>query len=85
MGYYVVAHASKFVPTDSIRVNSTSVGGNEDFNSLVSHVAFSTPDKGTVLLIQNTLSSEEVTTNVFFEEQWFTVTLPALSISTFNW
>jgi glucosylceramidase len=50
LAYYVIAHASKFVPPGSVRISSSSVDS-------LSNVAFSTPDGRTVVIVVNTGTS----------------------------
>ncbi|MFN5168731.1 MAG: glycoside hydrolase family 30 protein [Cyclobacteriaceae bacterium] len=46
VSYYVIAHASRFVPPGSVRVNSVSA-------EEIPHVAFLLPDKSVVMVVQN--------------------------------
>src|SRR5690606_11859570 len=64
VGYYIVAHASKFVPSGSVRIQSNSTGSLEN-------VAFRTPKGRTVIIILNTGDQTE-TFNVNYQDQWFT-------------
>ncbi|HEY5228543.1 MAG TPA: glycoside hydrolase family 30 beta sandwich domain-containing protein [Opitutaceae bacterium] len=50
LAYYVIAHASKFVPPGSVRISSSVVPS-------LSNVAFATPDGKTVVIVVNTSSS----------------------------
>ena len=47
--YYIIAHASKFVPTGSVRIESNMVEG-------LPNVAFKTPEGKCVVIVQNTKS-----------------------------
>jgi glucosylceramidase len=47
LAYYVIAHASKFVPPGSVRIASSTVDS-------LSNVAFATPDGRTVVIVVNT-------------------------------
>ena len=49
VGYYIVAHASKFVPMGSVRIAS-NISGN------LNNVAFKTPAGKSVLIVQNDVS-----------------------------
>jgi glucosylceramidase len=46
VAYYIIAHASKFIPSGSVRIGSTVVAG-------LSSVSFMTPEKKVVLLVMN--------------------------------
>ncbi len=46
VGYYIIAHASKFVPPGSVRIGSTSTGS-------LNAAAFRTPAGQTVLVVEN--------------------------------
>ncbi|MDP5140649.1 MAG: glycoside hydrolase family 30 protein, partial [Spirosomaceae bacterium] len=48
--YYIIAHASKFVPTGSVRIDSNN---DED----VINVAYLTPEGYTVVILQNKKST----------------------------
>lgn len=77
VSYYVIAHASKFVPPDSVRVNS-NVTGN------INNVAFKTPNGKIVLIAQND-GKETANFNIKFRNKLATVTLPANGVGTFIW
>lgn len=47
LAYYVIAHASRFVPPGSVRIGSSSVDA-------LSNVAFETPEGHTVVIVVNT-------------------------------
>ena len=50
LAYYVIAHASKFVPPGSVRISSSNVDS-------LANVAFATPDGRTVVIVVNTGTS----------------------------
>jgi glucosylceramidase len=77
VSYYIIAHASKFVPAGSVRVASNNSG------SLYS-VAFETPGKKKVLIVLNDGSSA-TSFNLKFKGKWVTPALPAGSVATFVW
>jgi glucosylceramidase len=77
VSYYIIAHASKFVPAGSTRVGSNSSG------NLV-NVAFETPDKKKVLIVLNDGGSS-ASFNIKFKNKWTTTTLPAGSVGTYVW
>ncbi len=77
VSYYIIAHASKFVPAGSVRVMSGISG------SLYS-VAFETPQKKKVLIVLNDGTSS-ATFNIKFKDKWVTPTLPGGAVGTFVW
>ena len=77
VSYYIIAHASKFVPAGSVRVASNNSG------SLYS-VAFETPEKKKVLIVLNG-GAAATPFNIKFKNKWTTPTLPAGSVGTFVW
>lgn len=78
VAYYIVAHASKFVPAGSVRVSSnTSSGG------LIS-VAFERPDKKKVLIVLNDGANAQ-SFNIRFKDKWVVASLPASSVGTYVW
>jgi glucosylceramidase len=46
VAYYIIAHASKFVPSGSVRIGSSVVAG-------LPSVSFMTPNKKVVLIVVN--------------------------------
>jgi glucosylceramidase len=77
VSYYIIAHASKFVPAGSVRIGSSIV------NSL-SNVAFKTPAGKKVLLVENDGTSA-VDFNIKFNGQSATTNLPAGAAATYMW
>ena len=77
VAYYIIAHASKFVPPGSVRISSSTAG---DLNN----VAFKTPDGKKVLIIENDGSSGG-TFNIKYNGKWVIVSLGAGSVGTFIW
>lgn len=76
VSYYIVAHASKFVPPGSVRVASNDAAG-------FPNVAYLTPDHERVLIALNEGASRKV--SVSDGAKTFRVTLPAGSVATFVW
>jgi glucosylceramidase len=77
VSYYIIAHASKFVPPGSIRIGSNLIEG-------VPNVAFKRPDGKKVLIAANNANKEQqfvVTTGA----KSFNVTLPENGVATFVW
>lgn len=77
VAYYIIAHASKFVPAGSVRINSPSVG------SLVT-VAFKTPEGKKVLIVENDGSAAQVF-NIKFNGRWVVASLDGGSVGSFIW
>lgn len=77
VSYYIIAHASKFVPAGSIRISSTTSGN-------LNNVAFKTPAGKKVLLVENDGNSSE-TFNIKYNGKWVIVTLSAGAVGTFTW
>ncbi len=77
VAYYIIAHASKFVPAGSIRIAS-NISGN------LNNVAFVTPQGKKVLIVENDGSTTE-NFNIRFKDKWVTTSLPGNSVGTFTW
>lgn len=75
--YYIIAHASKFVPPGSVRIDS-----NQDGNVL--NVAYTTPDNKTVVVLQNK-NNKRVTVELKKEEEKLQITLGEKDIATLVW
>lgn len=77
VAYYIVAHASKFVPAGSIRIASNNVGS-------LYNVAFKRADGKKVLIVENDGSSSQ-TFNISFNAKRVTASLDAGAVATFIW
>jgi glucosylceramidase len=77
VGYYIIAHASKFVPPGSVRIGSTTAGN-------IYNVAFKIPDGRKVLIAVND-GSTEASFNIKFKGKWVPATLPAGAAATYVW
>ena len=77
VSYYIIAHASKFVPPGSVRIASEQ--GNNLFN-----VAYKRPDGKKVLIIVNDNNTPQ-TFNIRTGNRWFTATLEGGAVGTFVW
>ena len=77
VAYYIIAHASKFVPPGSVRVQSNITGD-------LQNVAFKTPDGKKVLIVENDGSSS-TSFNIRFKNKWITTTLGAGAVGTYVW
>ncbi|MCS3529235.1 glycoside hydrolase family 30 beta sandwich domain-containing protein [Chryseobacterium sp. JUb7] len=75
VAYYIIAHASKFVPVNSQRIASTQ-GGN------LSTVAFKTPAGKTVLIVQNSNSTDKTFT-IKYNQKTAPVTISGSSTATY--
>lgn len=77
VGYYIIAHASKFVRPGALRISSNSAGN-------IQTTAFRNSDGSKVLLALNNGSSN-VTFKVKWGNQSFTYTLAGGAAATFKW
>ncbi len=77
VGYYIAAHASKFVPAGSVRIGSAIVGN-------LQNVAFKTPEGKKVLLVLNEGSAPELF-NIKYNGKWITTSLEAGAVGTYIW
>ena len=77
VAYYVIAHASKFVPAGSIRIGSNITGS-------LNNVAFKTPAGKKVLIVENDGHSSQ-SFNIAFNAKWVTTTLSAGAVGTYIW
>ncbi len=76
-GYYIIAHASKFVRPGSVRIASDNPG-------TLPNVAFKTPDGHTVLIVLNHGSSSQ-TFNINTKNRALTTSLSAGAVGTYVW
>jgi glucosylceramidase len=77
VGYYIIAHASKFVPAGSIRIGSNIAG-------TITNVAFKTPAGKKVVIAVND-GTGNVPFNIRFKGKWITTVLPAGGVGTYMW
>lgn len=77
VAYYIIAHASKFVPAGSVRVASNITGS-------LQNVAFVTPEGKKVLIVSND-GNDSQTFNVKFKDLWFTASLDGGAVATYVW
>lgn len=77
VGYYIVAHASKFVPPGSVRIGSNLISG-------IYNVVFKTPAGKKVLVAVNDGNVSELF-NIKFNGKWITTSLEAGSVGTYVW
>jgi glucosylceramidase len=76
VGYYIVAHASKFVPAGSVHIASNITGN-------LQNVAFKTPTGKKVLIVEN--NGGDATFNIRFNGKWVITTLAAGAVGTYIW
>ncbi|MES2376644.1 MAG: glycoside hydrolase family 30 beta sandwich domain-containing protein [Bacteroidota bacterium] len=77
LAYYTIGHVSKFVPANSVRVESSLPDGLSD-------VAFITPDGKTVLVVANKGRSAQ-TFKIVYKNKTVTAQLSAASVATYVW
>jgi glucosylceramidase len=77
VSYYIIAHASKFVPAGSVRIASNNAGN-------LYNVAFLRPDGKKVLIVENDGSNIE-SFNIVHNGKHVTTSLDAGSVGTFVW
>lgn len=77
VGYYIIAHASKFVPVGSVRIASNISGS-------LNNVAFKTPTGKKVLIVENDGNTTEIF-NIKYNGNWVTTSLEAGSVGTYSW
>ncbi|HET9825132.1 MAG TPA: glycoside hydrolase family 30 beta sandwich domain-containing protein, partial [Chitinophagaceae bacterium] len=77
VGYYIVAHASKFVRPGSVRIASNVLGSLQS-------AAFLTPDGSKVLIVENDGNSFQKF-NIRFNDKWVTTSLDAGAVGTYVW
>lgn len=77
VAYYIIAHASKFIPSGSVRIASNLSGNLQD-------AAFLTPAGKKVLIVEND-GSVASSFNIRFNGKWVAATLSAGDVATFVW
>lgn len=77
VGYYIIAHASKFVPQGSTRISSNIIGN-------LHNVAFNTPQGKKVLIVENDGNSNEIF-NIKYNGKWVQASLDTGSVGTYVW
>lgn len=77
VSYYIIAHASKFVPVGSVRIAS-NLSGN------LSTVAFKTPSGKMVLIVENDGNATELF-NIKYNGKWVKTALESGSVGTYIW
>lgn len=77
VSYYVIAHASKFVPAGSVRIGS-NISGN------LQNVAFKTPEGKIVLIVENDGAGTEFF-NIKHNGEWVKASLEGGAVATYIW
>lgn len=77
VGYYIIAHASKFVRPGSVRIQS-------NYSSELPNVAFKTPDNKIIVIVLNNTSINK-SFNILVPEEPVTASLSAGSVGTYVW
>ncbi|MEO8567771.1 MAG: glycoside hydrolase family 30 beta sandwich domain-containing protein, partial [Ginsengibacter sp.] len=77
VSYYIIAHASKFVPPGSVRIGSNIPGS-------LYNVAFKTPSGKKVLIVENDGASS-ASFNIGFNGKQVATFLPAGGVGTYVW
>ncbi len=77
VSYYIIAHASRFIPAGAVRIFSTAPTN-------LPNVAFLRPDGKKVLIAMNDSANAE-TFNIAFNGKKAVVYLPAKAVGTFVW
>lgn len=77
VGYYIIGHASKFVPEGSVRIGS-------NISNNLYNVAFRTPTGQIVLIVENDGTSTE-SFNVKYNQKQISTTLNAGAVATYVW
>jgi glucosylceramidase len=77
VSYYILAHASRFVPAGSVRIASNSL-------TTLPNVAFKTPDGRLVMLVLN-IGDVTETFNIGFKGKFATTSLSSGAVATYVW
>jgi glucosylceramidase len=77
VSYYIIAHASKFVPSGSKRIGS-------NLTDNLYNVAFKTPDGKKVLIVEND-GAAAASFNIRFKGKWVVASLPSGGVATYIW
>jgi glucosylceramidase len=77
VSYYIIAHASKFAPSGSVRISSSTPAN-------LPNVAFKTPSGKKVLIVMNE-GTNAVGFNIRFKGKWVFTSLAAGAAGTYIW
>ncbi len=78
VSYYIIAHASRFVPPGSVRIASTETAD-------ISTAAFLTPAGKKVLVTVNNNAGNAIGFNIKFKGKWVTTSLNPGAVGTYVW
>jgi glucosylceramidase len=78
VAYYAAAHASKFIPPNSVRIGAVCQG------DCPSYVAFRTPKGGHVILLSNPDTADRSFT-IRYKDKLLDTKLPAGAVATYMW
>jgi glucosylceramidase len=77
VAYYIIAHASKFVPPGSVRIGSSTINN-------LNNVAFKTPAGKKVLIVEND-GANATLFNIKQNGKWVVCSLDGGSVATYVW
>lgn len=77
VSFYIIAHASKFVPVGSVKISSNTIGN-------LNNVAFKTPQGKIVLIVENDGSNIQQF-NIRLKDKWVGTSLDGGSVATYTW
>lgn len=77
VSYYIIGHASKFVPAGSVRIQSNNIAG-------IPNAVFVTPEGKKVMIAENE-STVTQSFNIKYKGQIAVASLPAGAVATFVW
>ena len=77
VAYYIIAHASNFVPAGSVRIQSNITGN-------LQNVAFKTPVGKKILIVEND-GTTSAPFNIRFNNKWVSTTLAGGAVGTYVW
>jgi glucosylceramidase len=77
VAYYIIAHASKFVPPGSVRIASNNIGD-------IYNVAFVTPEGKKILIVVND-GTATTQFNIKYKGNWTVATLEGGAVGTYTW
>jgi glucosylceramidase len=76
VSYYIIGHASKFIPAESVRIGSSGP-------ALLPNVAFRTPEGKLIIIIENESDSEAIF-DIKLGAQALKASLPSKSVATYE-
>jgi glucosylceramidase len=83
--YYFMAHFSRFVIPDSVRIQCSVQAGNGGQSGNVTAVAFNSPTGSTVFVIMNTFSTDQTVSVTDPRFGVVSTSIQAHSIETWQW